>query len=377
VGVGVAGGVTVLDTVPLAVWVEDTLCDDDPVFVGGGVRDADSVGVAVPLLECDTEPDRVGVCGGVMVGVFEPGVKLALGLVVAESVGVRVRGVTVDVCDAEDETDPVGEPLLVAVCVFGGVTVPDAVPVKVCVTVALCDVESVFVGGGVRDAVGVTVAVLLPEADGVPDRVSVRGGVIDGVCDVVADDDCVEVPLLVVVRVRGGVTVLDPVPLADRVALALSDADRVRLGGGVRDAESVGVAVPLLECDVEPDRVGVCGGVMVGVFEPGVTLALELAVAESVGVRVRRVAVGVCDAVIDVEPDAVTDVVGVGVFGGVTVPVAVPLGVCEVVPLGDMEPVLVGGGVRDAVADAVAVALTDCDADNEGVRVRGGVTVDV
>jgi hypothetical protein len=40
VGVGVAGGVTVLDTVPLAVWVEDTLCDDVetplPVFSLGG-----------------------------------------------------------------------------------------------------------------------------------------------------------------------------------------------------------------------------------------------------------------------------------------------------------------------------------------------------
>jgi hypothetical protein len=145
----------------------------------------------------------------------------------------------------------------------------------------------------------------------------------------------------------------------------------------VIDADTVCVPVTLSLRVMVNEGVRVRGGVIVGVCDE-VALEVILTEADRVGVRVRGgVMVGVGDAVADKVADAEPDAVGVGVFGGVTVPVAVPLIVCEVVPLGDMEPVLVGGGVRDAVADIVAVALTDCDADSEGVRVRGGVTVDV
>ena len=270
VSVPVSVGTTVADSVggtladsvsvgtALSVSVGTSVSEADSVSVR--IMDVVTVGFRVTVVSVSVIPsDRVGVGGGVIVGVTDivtvdvevtVGGGVIVAVTVAKPVAVSVAGT---VTDGEPEGDAVTgavtEAVAVssAVCVsFDGDEVASSVPVSVLVHVTL----SVAVASGAADAVGVEVAVRLGRVrvgsdSFVRDCDGVKRTVIDG-----SVSDGVRVDVGGCVRL-GGVLEIDSVgdgePVAERVAAGDTDGDGDSEpdGGGVTDgvADAVALAV--------------------------------------------------------------------------------------------------------------------------------------
>ncbi len=267
-GVGVGGGVTVVDWVPekllLRVAVEvgagvmvlelvtvddgegpDNDCVTEIVGVGGGVTV--TVWLRLRVLEVDPVTERVPVTvGGVVTVALRLDENEAVLVSVAVGGGVRVAEL---VSDSESVVDSVID--RVGVDVGGGVIVEERDDVSVGGGVKVCEIERDMVGGGVKVVVGVSdgkVSVTLCDKDGVD--VTVGGGVTVAVRETVVVGGGVMVNDFDVVGVGAAVTVrvVEKVPdgkVADEVfvpvSVSLGDNEAVR--GKVFVFEKVTVAV--------------------------------------------------------------------------------------------------------------------------------------
>ena len=326
--------------------------DRDALAVAGrevdGERDWERVSGAVPVVQ---DRERVAVRDHVRVRAKEA---------VAEAVAVVALPLAL--------RDPValGETLVVQVGLAVGVRVSDAVPLgrRDHVAVAVPEAVPCDEGDAVCDPVTVVVPVGRGDAEPVPDR--------DAVPELVA------VPLPGRARVPVGVCVPDSVTVAealrvrsgdgesDREALS-SDAENVRVGRSVADAEAVKLrvggrlqeAVGLTVQDSEADgdagavsealEVGVGEGVREAVLTEGEAVALQVRLGD-----LRRLALGL--------NVPVADAVRVGWYDSVAV--EEPVRIWEEVAEADCEP---DGVVRDTERERDFLGL------REGLRLRVAV----
>ncbi len=314
----------------------------------------------------------------------------------------------VDVGDEVIVVEAVPEAEGVAPLVF----VPDPVDVGVLVGERV----AADVGDEVAPALGVTLGLAPKLSDEVGDATAVRllvrvpvgvaepvdvtegvaVGVNEAVCDGVSDSDSLgeseplELGDVVCVAVSDGLAPKERVAVNDAVLDGVVDCDSVVEGDGVLEKDVVVEGVTELVCVGVPVAAGVCDCDAVGDFD-GVPLLV--AVTENMLGDLDGLAPFVKDDVGDAEKDVEGVALGVKVFDGVTVPVAVldldkdgddvPLTVPEEVSLGVADTLIVpesddvseGDAPRDSDAVGVAVLVGRADRLVLGVGTEVGLDV--